>query len=163
MALFSFVVTAIVVFTNTAPAAEAPPSSSERFTFVTSEADNSLTIIDLKTEKMIKRLPMGETPHALVFTKTGKGYVNNRGSRNLTVINGNTFNIIKTIPLPASSFQLALSPDGKTLAVAYKDALQISLIDTVTDTVIKTIAIGKEPGRMIKGAVMKHPYWFSRR
>jgi hypothetical protein len=27
---------------------------------------------------------MGETPHALVFTKTGKGYVNNRGSRDLT-------------------------------------------------------------------------------
>lgn len=159
IALFSFVVIAIVASANTALAAEAPLSSSGRFAFVTSEADNSLTIIDLKTEKMLKTLPTGKTPHVIVFTKTGKGYVNNRGSRDLTVINGNTFDIIKIIPLPAFSFQLALSPDGKTLAVAYKDALQISLIDTVTDTVIKTIAIGKEPGRMIKGAMMKHPYW----
>ncbi len=68
-ALFSFVVTAIVLSANTAPAAEAPPLSSERFAFVTSEADSSLTIIDLTTEKMIKTLPMGETPHALVFIK----------------------------------------------------------------------------------------------
>jgi YVTN family beta-propeller protein len=157
--LLSIVFTAIVLSANTARAAEAPQASSERFAFVTSEADDSLAIIDLKTEKMIKPLPTGKTPHALVFTKTGKGYVNNRGSRDLTVINGNTFNIIKTIPLPAFSFQLALSPDGKTLAVAYKDALQISLIDTVTDTVIKTIVIGKEPGRTNKGAMMKHPYW----
>src|SRR5574342_176902 len=101
MALFFSAVTAIVVSANLAPAAEAPPSSSERFAFVTSEADNSLMIIDLKTEKMIKTLPTGETPHAIVFTKTGKGYVNNRSSTDLTVINGNTFDIVKIIPLPA--------------------------------------------------------------
>jgi hypothetical protein len=60
------------------------------------------------TEKVIKTLSMGKTPHALIFTKTGKGYVKDRGRTDLTAINGNTFNVIKTISLPTLSFQLAL-------------------------------------------------------
>ena len=130
-----------------------------RFAFVPSEGDNNLMIVDLIAEKVVKTLPTGKTPHALAFTKEGKGYVNNRGTKDLTVIDGNRFEVIKTISLPATSFQLALSPDGKTLAVAYKDALKVSLIHTVTDTIIKTAAIGKEPEAAFKGAMMKHPYW----
>lgn len=130
-----------------------------RFAFVPSEGDNNLMIVDLINEKVVKTLPTGKTPHALAFTKEGKGYVNNRGSKDLTVIDGNTFEVMKTISLPATSFQLALSPDGKTLAVAYKDALKTSLIDTSTDTIKKTVDIGKEPEGVFKGARMKHPYW----
>jgi hypothetical protein len=50
----------MVLSANTVLAAEAPPASSERFAFVTSEADDSLAIIDRKTEKMIKNSPYGE-------------------------------------------------------------------------------------------------------
>lgn len=47
-----------------------------------------------------------------------KIFVNNRGSKELTVIDANTMAVAATIlPLPATSFQLALAPDGKTLAV----------------------------------------------
>jgi len=130
-----------------------------RFAFVPSEGDNNLMIVDLINEKVVKTLPTGKTPHALAFTKEGKGYVNNRGTKDLTVIDGNTFEVIKTIALPATSFQLALSPDGRTLAVTYKDALKTSLIDTSSDTIRKTVDIGKEPEGVFKGASMKHPYW----
>jgi len=134
-------------------------SASDRFAFVTSEGDDNLTILDLRTEKVVKTLPTGRTPHVIAFTGAGKGYVNNRGSKDLTVIDGNTFEVIGSIALPATSFQLALSPDGKTLAVAYKDALAISLIDTAADTVTKTIAVGKKPEGVFKGAMMRHSYW----
>jgi YVTN family beta-propeller protein len=67
--LSSIIFTAIVLFANTACEAETPPASSEWFAFVTSEADDNLAIIDLKTEKVIKTLPAGKTPHALVFIK----------------------------------------------------------------------------------------------
>ena len=75
------------------------------------------------------------------------------------MIDANKLDVIKTIALPATSFQLALSPDGKTLAVACKDALKVSLIDTATEAIVKTVAIGKEPEGVFKGAMMKHPYW----
>ncbi len=131
----------------------------ERLAFVTSEGDSNLSVVDLTTEKVVKILPTGKTPHVLIFTANGKGYVNNRGSKDLTVIDGNKIEVIKTIPLPATSFQLALSPDGKTLAVAYKDALKVSFIDTETDEIAKTIPIGKEPDGIFKGAKMRHSYW----
>lgn len=134
-------------------------SSSERFAYVPSEGDNNLMVVDLNTEKIVKTLPTGKTPHALAFTKDGKCYVNNRGTKDLTIIDANKLKVIKTIALPATSFQLALSPDGKTLAIAYKDTLKISLIDTNTDNITKTIPIGKEPEGVFKGAMMKHPYW----
>ena len=134
-------------------------SASDRFAFVTSEGDNNLTIINLSTEKVVKTLPTGKISHALAFTKDGKGYVNNRGSKELTVIDGNKFEVIRTIALPATSMLVALSPDDKTLAVVYKDALKVSFLDTATDTIIKTIAIGKEPDGVFKGAMMRHPYW----
>ncbi len=100
-------------------------------------------VVDLETEKVIRTLATGRTPHALVFTATGKGYVNNRGEHSLTVIDGNNLTVLKTIALPATSMQFALSPDGKTLAVGYKDALLITLIDTATQRIIKTVAVGQ--------------------
>lgn len=135
------------------------PQAAERFAFVPSEGDNNISVVDLDTETTVKTLPTGTTPHAIAFTSEGKGYVNNRGSKTLTVIDGNKFEVLKSIELPATSFQLALSPDGKSLAVAYKDALKLSIIDTTTDAIAKTIAIGKEPEGVFKGAKMKHPYW----
>lgn len=143
MELVAIVFTAIILSANTAPAAEALQASAERLAFVTSEADNSLTIIDLITEKTIKTLPTGKTPHALVFTKTGKGYVNNRGSRDLTVINGNTLNIIKTIPLPAFSFQLAPSPDGNHFYMVNAEDNAMLKIDVAKMEVVSSIPVGK--------------------
>jgi YVTN family beta-propeller protein len=134
-------------------------TAAERFAFVPSEGENNIAVIDLNTETTMKTLPTGTTPHAIAFTGGGKGYVNNRGSKDLTVIDGNTFEVLKSIALPATSFQLALSPDGKSLAVAYKDALKLSIIDTATDAIARTIEMGKEPEAAFKGAKMKHPFW----
>ncbi len=148
--LLSFLLACPVFAAGTDPA---------RFAFVPSEGDDNLAVVDLIAGKTVKTLPTGKTPHALAFTKEGKGYVNNRGTMDLTVIDGNRFEVTKTIALPATSFQLALSPDGKTLAVAYKDALKISLIDTSTDAITGTLEVGKTPAGAFKGAMMKHPYW----
>jgi len=115
-------------------------------------------VVDLETEKIVATLPTGKVPHALVFTPDGKGYVNNRGERSLTVIDGVTMKVLRTIALPATSMQIALSPDNKTLAVGYKDALKITLIDTGTDAVTTTLDIGPDrPGD--KPVRIKHPFW----
>jgi len=147
-----FVITAM--FAEKSSAAQA-----DRFAYVPSEVENNLSVIDLNTEKAVKTIPTGKTPHAIAFMKSGKAYVNNRGTKDLTVFDANKLEVIKTILLPAISIQLALSPEGKTLAVVYKDALKISLINTATDDIVRTIPIGKEPEAVFKGAMMKHPYW----
>jgi YVTN family beta-propeller protein len=129
-----------------------------RYAYVTNEDDNNLMVVDLQTEKVIKTMNTGKIPHALVFTRDGKGYVNNRGEKSLTVIDGNTFMVLRTIALPATSMQIALSPDGKTLAVGYKNALLITLIDTASDRILGTVVIGKDR-KGVKAVRIKHPFW----
>jgi YVTN family beta-propeller protein len=129
-----------------------------RFAYVTNEDDNNLMVVDLQTEKVIQTLGTGATPHALVFTRDGKGYVNNRGEKSMTVIDGNAFTVLHTIALPATSMQIALSPDDGTLAVGYKDALLITLIDTASDRILGTVTIGKDK-EGVKAARIKHPFW----
>jgi len=130
----------------------------ERLAFISSEGENSVTVVDLNTDKIIKSLPTGTVPHAMATTPDGRIYVNNRGSKDLTVIKADGWTVTKTIALPATSFQLALSPNGKILAVAYKDALKLSLIDTASDAIIRTIDLGKVEGDF-KPPMVKHPYW----
>jgi YVTN family beta-propeller protein len=156
-ALLFFVFSIFVTAVFSGPQSMA--ADSERLAYVTSEGDNNLMIVDLNTEKILKILPTGKTPHALAFTKSGKCYVNNRGTKDLTIIDANKLEVIKTISLPATSFQLAISPDGRLLAVAYKDALKVSFIDTSADVITKTVVIGSGPHDAFKGAMMRHSYW----
>lgn len=129
-----------------------------RYAYVTNEEGNNLMVVDLQTEKLIATLDTGKIPHALVFTRDSKGYVSSRGEKSLTVIDGNTLTVLQTIALPATSVQMALSPDGRTLAVGYKDALLITLIDTASDRILGTVAIGKNmKGK--KTVRIKHPLW----
>ena len=141
-----------ILTVNTAFAAEG------RLALVSSEGENSVTILDLLAEKTVKVLPTGKVPHAMAASPTGKIFVNNRGSQDLTVIDANTLTVTATIPLPATSFQLALAPDGKTLAVVYKDALKLTLVDVATNAILRTVEIGELPAPF-KGAMMKHPAW----
>ncbi len=134
-------------------------SAGERLALVSSEAENSVTVLDLMTEKTLKVLPTGKTPHAMAATPDGKIFVNNRGSRELTVIDANRLEVTATIPLPAISFQLALSPNGKSLAVVYKDALKLSLVDVASNKITKTLPVSEASTAGFKGSMMKHPYW----
>jgi len=139
----------------------APPAFAvnERLALVSSEGENSVTILDLLSEKTIKVLPTGKVPHAMAATPAGTIFVNNRGSKELTVINAKTLEVAATIPLPATSFQLALAPDNKTLAVVYKDALKLTLVDVASSAIRRTVEIAEMPTETFKGPMMLHPYW----
>lgn len=134
-------------------------AADDRLALVSSEGENSVTVLDLLTEKTVKVLPTGKVPHAMAAAPGGKIFVNNRGSEDLTVIDANTLEVTATIPLPAISFQLALSPDGKTLAVVYKNALKLTLMDVASNSIIRTVDVAEMPTEQFKGSMMVHPYW----
>jgi YVTN family beta-propeller protein len=73
-------------------------------------------------------------------------YVTNMVSGTVSVINATTRAVIKTIPVGTEPFGCALSPDGKKLYVANQSSDDVSLIDTATDVVTKTIRpVGPKP------------------
>lgn len=125
--------------------------------YVANEGDHNVMVVNLDTEEIIADIPTGNAPHAIVFAG-GKAYVNNRGSDYLTVIDTESLEVSGEIPLQAVSFQLALSPDGKTVAVSYKNALMVSLVDVASDTV-STLWLGESPEGDYPEKPMKHPHW----
>ena len=155
--LIAAVVMAGLVTGCATPAATNSPGA--RFALVASETDGNVAVIDLNTEKAVKTLPTGKVPHAMAVTRDGKIFVNNRGSKDLTLLDGMALQATGTIPLPARSFQVALSPDEKTLAVTYIDAVKLSLVDVSTNAVVKTVELGRPPAGEFKGMMTKHPYW----
>jgi len=52
---------------------------------------------------------------------------------------------IGQIPVEAQASSLALSPDGKRLYVTHNFSSSVSVIDTVTSSVIETVAVGEGP------------------
>lgn len=67
-------------------AASAAFAAGGRLALVSSEGENSVTVLDLLTEKTVKFLPVGKVPHAMAAAPTGRIFVNNRGSQDLTEI-----------------------------------------------------------------------------
>lgn len=144
----------IILVTATAYAAK--PTT---LMYVANEGDNNVMVVDLATEQIIATIPTGKVPHAIVFAAGNQAYVNNRGSQFLTVIDTENFDVSGIIPLQATSFQLSLSPDGELLAVSYKDALMVSIIDVASNVILATVPIGETPEGGFPEKPMKHPHW----
>ena len=127
--------------------------------FVAFSRNNSLAVIDTASRKVLREIPVGIAPFAVVLSRQGKLYVSNRGGRRPaagdTVAPSSGSNVV-TDPVTGSATTgsvsvidtksdavqelavglapsgLALSPDEKTLAVANGHSDTISLIDTGT-------------------------------
>jgi len=52
-------------------------AAGDRLALISSEGENSVTVLDLLSEKTVKVLPTGKTPHAMAASPAGKIFVNN--------------------------------------------------------------------------------------
>ncbi len=126
-------------------AAVNPDNNSVTFFGVQGNRNRRLSEVTVQTE-----------PNGVVFLPGGKGalrkaYVANTGSGTISVItvnarNGHISGTPKNIPVGTEPYGLAVTPNGKKLYVSNARSNSISVIDTATDTVIKTIEnVGFEP------------------
>ncbi|MGC8743694.1 MAG: bifunctional YncE family protein/alkaline phosphatase family protein [Verrucomicrobiia bacterium] len=148
-------------------------SSDGRRLYVALNLSNRLSEMDAATGKILRIWDVGVAPHDVVL-KGDKVYVSNRGGRqpewddlsssaglginvrvdpvryiasegSISVINLNNDRAIKeilTAPHPAG---MALSPDGKYLAVASSGGDLIYIVDTATDNVVEKICARQKP------------------
>jgi YVTN family beta-propeller protein len=68
-------------------------------------------------------------------------YVTNQLDNTASVIDGATHKIVATVRVGVSPAQMAVSPDGKSVYVANTGSDTVSVLDTDTDTVARTIAL----------------------
>ncbi len=73
-------------------------SSDETYAFISNWLSQTVTVIDTKTRKVVKVIPVSGIPRGLAVTKTGTLYVCLYEPGDIEVIDGNTFTRLKTLP-----------------------------------------------------------------
>ena len=136
----------------------------DRYGIATSEKDNTATIFDIRTNTVVKKIKTGRVPHPLAFTPDSrKLYIANRGEDTLTVVRMSEFKVTKTITLGWKPSCIAVSHNGKLLAVTAKEKSEVAIIDVSSDEVIKSIPISRSQEMQQKtplhGLTMTHPLW----
>ena len=109
--------------------------------YVTTELDQTITIIDPKTLKIVGALPTGQPQsHMLALSNDGRrAYTANVGPGTVSVIDVHARKVLKIIPISANTQRIAISPDDKWVFTADQTKPQMAVINTATNTVAEWI------------------------
>jgi YVTN family beta-propeller protein len=105
--------------------------------YVTTEIENSVTVIDPSTLKIVGTIPTGQTEsHMLAITGDGKrGYTANVGPGTVSVLDLEANKVLATIPISRQTQRISLSVDDKWVFTADQTKPQLAVIDTATNGV----------------------------
>ncbi|MFF0815788.1 beta-propeller fold lactonase family protein [Rhodococcus sp. NPDC003318] len=136
---------------GTSPTAVAVNPAGTR-AYVTNSGSNTVSVIDTSTNKVVATISTGATPNAVaVNPKTNRAYVTNAGSllspASVSVIDTSTNKVVATIRTGIGNTPgaVAVSPDGTRVYVTNRGSNTVSAIDTATNSVIGTVAVGTRP------------------
>jgi YVTN family beta-propeller protein len=102
--------------------------------YVTTEIDNSITVIDPQTLKIVGSMPTGKPEsHMLAVSHDGRyGYTANVGSGTVSVLDLRARKTITVIPVAPMVQRISISPDDSTVFTSDQTKPQVALIDTAT-------------------------------
>jgi len=105
--------------------------------YVTTEIDNTVTIIDPKTLKIIGSVPTGQPEsHMLAITRDGKkGYTANVGPGTVSVLDLQARKTIAVIPVAQVTQRISLSTDDRLVFTSDQTKPQLAVIDTATNKI----------------------------
>jgi len=119
---------------------------NKTFAYVTNIESNSVSVIDLTKNKVIKIIPCGLGTESIAITPDGSEvWVTNIKDNSITIINTSTYKITDTLITGNEPLELKFSIDGKYCLVANANDGTIFIFEQKSKKNIKTIHIhGKE-------------------
>jgi YVTN family beta-propeller protein len=111
--------------------------------YVTTELENSVTIIDPATLKILGTIPTGQPhSHMLAITRDGRrGYTANVSTGTVSVLDLEANKLLTTIPVATMTQRIALSVDDRWAFTADQTKLRLIVLDTATNTVHTSIPL----------------------
>ena len=111
--------------------------------YVTTELDQSITIIDPRTLKIVGSIPTGQPQsHMLVLSHDGRrGYTANVGPGTVSVLDIAARKTLKVIPVSRNTQRIAISKDDRWVFTADQTKPQMAVIDTKAEKVAQWIPI----------------------
>ncbi|MFN3804835.1 MAG: cytochrome D1 domain-containing protein [Pyrobaculum sp.] len=144
------------------PSEALPAWEYGRFVFVPNRGENTLSVIDTKTDEVIKTIVTGSGPSLSGMTPDGKKlYVSNRGGVDIAVVDTVNLKVIKTITVGERPNHPVVSPNGRYVAANHDRDNKTVIIDTTTDTIVKTLELPAEKAMMHPGWTWDSKYLFA--
>jgi YVTN family beta-propeller protein len=105
--------------------------------YVTTELDNSVTIVDPRTLKIVGSIPTGQAEsHMLAISHDGRrGYTANVGPGTVSVLDMTGRKTIAVIPIAGKTQRISISNDDRMVFTADETKPQLAVIDTSTNKV----------------------------
>ena len=105
--------------------------------YVTTELDQTVTIIDPKTLKIVGTVPTGQNEsHMLVISRDGRrGYTANVGPGTVSVLDMAGRKTIAVIPISSETQRIAISNDDRMVFTSDQTKPQLAVIDTATNKI----------------------------
>lgn len=105
--------------------------------YVTTELDQTITVIDPRTLKIVGKIPTGQPEsHMLAITHDGRrGYTANVGPGTVSVLDLEGRKTIEVIPIAPKVQRIALSVDDRYAFTSDQTKAQLAVIDTATNKV----------------------------
>lgn len=138
----SLFVTAINVGDNQSDVAVNPKTNK---VYVTLSDKPILSVIDGGTNKVIKNITVGKDPTRLAVNPNNNTiYVGGRDN-STTIINGYNNNKLTTIHLSKTPSIITANPITNKVYIGYFDLPEISIIDGITNSIVKNITLDTKP------------------
>jgi YVTN family beta-propeller protein len=105
--------------------------------YVTTELDQTISIIDPKTLKIIGTVPTGQPEsHMFAMSSDGhRGYTANVGPGTVSVLDLDARKTLKIIPISKETQRISVSPDDSMIFTSDQTKPQLAVIDAATDKI----------------------------
>jgi YVTN family beta-propeller protein len=141
--LWIFLAFATWAFTGPADAAQAGGIA-----FVLNSAGASISVIDMATQKEVRRIPTLREPHHLALSPDGRSLlVGDTAGNQMLFLDPNTGEVQKRMSV-ADPYQLWFSPDGKFLTVNGLARNQVDVYDAATMKLLKRFRVVATPSHL---------------
>jgi YVTN family beta-propeller protein len=109
--------------------------------YITTEIENTVTVIDPKTLKIVGTIPTGQPEsHMLAVTQDGKrGYTANVSTGTVSVLDLEGKKLAATIPVAGKTQRISLSVDDRWVFTSDQTKAQLVVIDAKTNAVASRI------------------------
>lgn len=126
----------------------ASPAMADGLAFVMNSRSASVSVIDMATQKELRRIPVLREPHHVVASPDGKSIlVGDTAGNQLLFIDPLTGDVQKRMPC-VDPYQLGFSPDGRFLVVNGLARNQVDVYDAATMALLKRFPLPSMPSHL---------------
>lgn len=119
-----------------------------KYALVTNNEDDTVSVIDVGTYKVIQTITTGNGPHGFrVAADSQTAYIANMGEDTISVIDLESMKETKKIVVGNTPVTTGITPDGKTLLATLNAENSLAVINLDTDQVEK-VQVGEGPAQV---------------